>query len=101
MSKIKIAVALIAIAALALVVVGLVSAQIAPAPTSQSANPNTAATNGGFFGWIGRCFGYGTNQPYYGSNPYQAPQTPTNPSVPAPNQGNYGYGYGYGPCWAR
>lgn len=102
MSKTKIAIALVAIAALTLVVVGLASAQMAANQPYNTTNSNTAAPNGGFFGWIGRCFGI-RSQPYTGS-PYLAPQVPTNSSVPAPyqpNQGSYGYGYGYGPCWAR
>jgi hypothetical protein len=105
MSKTKIVIALVALAALALVAVGLVSAQ-AINQTVPSTAPNTAA-NGGFLGWIGQCFGFRTNQQYYGSTPYIAPQVPPiNSSAPAPYapyQGNngYGYGYGYGPCMGR
>jgi hypothetical protein len=98
MSKTKIVIALAAIAALALVIVGLASAQIAPNPTYLGTNPNTAAPNGGFFGWMGRCFGFGNSQSYGNQN--IAPQVPPSAgSVPAPNQGSYDYGYG--PCWAR
>lgn len=101
MSKTKIAITLVAIAALTLVAVGLVSAQITPTPTIPGATPNTASHNGDFFGWMGRCLGFGTNLQYYSSNPNVAPQAPSTPSVPAPDQGNNGYSYGYGPCWAR
>ncbi len=98
----KIVIALVAVAALTLVVVGLASAQIAADQTPVGATPNTASPNGGFFGWIGRCFGYGVNQPYYSSSPNTAQQAPqsdiSTPSPYAPYQGNYGYGYGYGPC---
>ena len=101
MNRTKIIVALVAVAALTLVVVGLASAQIGVNQTYTGATPSTAAPNGGFFGWIGSCFGLRSSQPYYGS-PYVAPQTPTNSSVPAPYQPYQGgYGYGYGPCWAR
>ncbi len=95
MSKTKIVIGLVAVVALALVIVGLASAQIAVNQTPVGVTPNTAAPNGGFFGWIGRCFGYGTNQGY--GNQYVAPQVPTDGSTPAPYQGAYGYGYGYGP----
>ena len=104
MQKTKIIIALVAVAALALVAVGLASAQIAANQTYTATNPNTAPNNG-FLGWIGNCFGYGTNQPYAGQN--VAPQAPTDSFTPepAPYQGGYsygyGYGYGYGPCWAR
>ena len=103
----KIVLALVAVAALTLVAVGLASAQIAANQTYTGTAPNTAApNNGGFFGWIGNCFGYAPAQSYYGSQNV-TPQAPTNSSAPEPyqpyqpNQGNYDYGYGYGPCWAR
>ena len=99
----KIVIALVAVAALTLVVVGLASAQITPNQIYPGTSPNTAVPNyGGFFGWIGNCFGYGVNQPYYSSSPNTAQQAPqsdiSTPSPYAPYQGNYGYGYGYGPC---
>jgi hypothetical protein len=98
MQKTKIVIALVAVAALTLVAVGLASAQIAANQTYTGTNPNN-----GLLGWIGNCFGYGTNQAY--GSQYVAPQPPTDSSVPAPYQGGYGngygYGYGYGPCWAR
>ena len=103
MNTTKIVIALVAVAAITLVAVGLASAQIAANQTYTGTTPNTPApNNGGFFGWIGQCFGYAANQPYLSSSPYTAPQAPqTDNSTPAPNapyQGNYGYGYGYGPC---
>jgi hypothetical protein len=107
MQRTKIAIALVAVAALTLVAVGLASAQLqANQPYNGTTSPNQAAPNTGFWGWLGNCFGYGTNQAYAGQ--YVAPQAPTDGSVPTPEpyqpyQGNYGYGYGYGygPCWAR
>jgi hypothetical protein len=107
MQKTKIAIALVAVAALTLVAVGLASAQIgANQPYTGTTSPNQAAPNNGFWGWLGNCFGYGTNQAY--ASQYAAPPAPTDGSVPTPEpyrpyQGSYGYGYGYGygPCWAR
>ena len=106
MQKTKIAIALVAVAALTLVAVGLASAQLqANQPYNGTTSPNQAAPNNGFWGWLGNCFGYATNQAYAGQ--YVAPPAPTDGSAPAPApyQGgyNYGYsyGYGYGPCWAR
>jgi len=105
MQRTKIVIALVAVAALTLVAVGLASAQLAANQAYTETAPNTAAPFNGFLGWIGNCFGYGSNQPYAGQ--YVAPQAPTDGSVPtpAPYQGGYrngyNYGYGYGPCWAR
>jgi len=105
MQKTKIVIALVAVAALTLVAVGLASAQMIADQPYATTNPNQAAPNTGFWGWLGNCFGYTTNQAYAGQ--YVAPQAPTEGSVPAPapyqgGYGNgYGYGYGYGPCWAR
>ncbi len=112
MQKTKIIIALVAIAALTLVAVGLASAQIAANQTYTSTNPdqNTGASNGGFFGWIGSCFGIRTNQPY--NYQYTAPPAATDNSTPAPSdtstqtpapyepyQPYQPYqGYGYGPC---
>jgi hypothetical protein len=109
MQKTKISIALIAVAALTLVAVGLASAQLqANQPYNGTTSPNQAAPNNGFWGWLGNCFGYGTNQAY--ASQYAAPPAPTDGSVPTPEpyrpyqpyQGSYGYGYGYGygPCWA-
>jgi len=58
MSKTKIVIALVAIAALTLVIVGLASAQIAESQTYAGTTPSSAASGGGFFGWMGRCFGF-------------------------------------------
>jgi len=60
--KTKLLIALVAVGAVGLVLVGLASAQIA-AYQSFTTNP-TDATNSGFWGWIGNCFGYTTNKPY-------------------------------------
>jgi hypothetical protein len=104
MKTTKIVIAVVAVAALALVAVGLASAQI----QANQTYTGTAPQNGGFFGWLGSCFGLGGNQAYYGTS-YQAPQGPVNATAPetyVPYQGGYyangyGYGYGYGSCWAR
>jgi hypothetical protein len=62
-----------------------------------------AAPRNDFWGWLGGCFGWGTNQPYNG---YQY-QVPANNTVappqtyapqPNPNQGYYPYRTGRG-CW--
>jgi hypothetical protein len=100
MNNTKIILALVAVAALALVVIGLVSAQVAATQNIPGATPSTTApNNAGFFGWIGRCFGYGA-APYFGAQGQVAPIIPTNPTtqnpyvnVP-PAQGYYGYGQG-------
>ncbi len=105
MNTTKIAIIIVAVAALTLVAIGLASAQIASNQTYTGTTPSTPApNNGGFFGWIGSCFGFAPAQPYYG-NPYIAPQAPTNSSTVAPyapyapyQGGYYGNGYGYGPC---
>jgi hypothetical protein len=97
MSKTKIVITLVAIAALTLVIVGLASAQVAASQTYAGSTPNSIASSGGFFGWMGRCLGFGNSQPYGKQN--IAPQAqPTTGTIPTPNQGVYGYGYGYGPC---
>jgi hypothetical protein len=103
MQKTKIVIALVAVSAIALVIVGLASAQITEyqnTTTNPTAAPNEVP-NPGFWGWVGRCFGFGASQIY--ANPYLAPvqPAPTNTSIPepaVPYQGGYGNGYGYGPC---
>jgi hypothetical protein len=95
MNTTKIVIATVAVVALALVAVGLASAQLQANQTYTGTTPS----NGGFFGWIGNCFGFGGNQPYYGTQ-YVAPQGPASTTAPepyAPYQGSY-YVYGYGPC---
>jgi hypothetical protein len=68
MQKTKVIIALVAVAVLTLTIVGLATAQI-------TANQPYTATgsNNGFWGWMGRCFGFTSNQPY--NNPYVAPPT--------------------------
>ncbi len=111
MQRTKLLIAAVAVAAIALVAMGLASAQLQANQTYTGVRPYQQAPNGGFFGWLGSCFGLAGNQPYYAA-PYQAPQGPVNATAPepytpyAPYQGGYygngyGYGYGYGPCWAR
>jgi len=103
MSKTKIGMVLVAVAALALVLVGLASAQVAATQNVTGATSNTAPNSGGVFGWIGRCFGYGTT-PYYGTQGQVAPSVPANTTVQSPYvntppvQGNYWYGRG---CMGR
>ena len=99
----KLIVALVLVGVLAVAVVGLVSAQIVTPITSVSATSSDGTPNGGFFGWVGRCFGFGRSQ-YYGAQApaCQAP-LPANITVTDPYTGqtaNYPgyYGYGYGGC---
>ena len=95
MQRTKIAIALVAVAALTLVAVGLASAQMIADQPYTTTNPNQAAPNNGFWGWLGNCFGYGTNQAYAGQ--YAVPQAPTDGTAPTPYQlyrGSYGYSYG-------
>jgi hypothetical protein len=63
----------------------------------------TTAPRNDFWGWLGECFGWGTNQPYNGyqyqtpsNNTTQPPQTYVPPAYP--NQGYYPYRTGRG-CW--
>ncbi len=97
----KLIVALVIVGVLAVAVVGLVSAQLA----TPTASPNGAAPNAtpadGFFGWVGRCFGFRNSQ-YYGTGApaVQAPLA-ANITVTDPNTGqttNYQGYYGYGGC---
>jgi hypothetical protein len=95
----KLIVALVIVGVLAIAVVGLVSAQIAT-PTPNGTSPNGAPA-GGFFGWVGRCFGLRGSQYYDTGTPaYRAP-LPANITVTDPNTGQtatyQGY-YGYGGC---
>jgi hypothetical protein len=103
MNNTKIIIALVAIAALTLAAVGFVAAQIAANQIYTNTNTGlrtTSPNDGGFWGWIGSCFGIRTSQPY--NYQYVAPPPVTNSSVPTPYQPyepyQGGYGYGYGPC---
>ncbi|MCL4429490.1 MAG: hypothetical protein M1167_01940, partial [Chloroflexi bacterium] len=62
--KTKIIIAIVALAAIALTIVGLASAQILANQTytNPGTTPNPAAPNNGFWGWIGSCFGFRSNQ---------------------------------------
>jgi hypothetical protein len=90
----KLIVALIIVGVLAVMVVGLVSAQTAT--TNPNGTSNGAAN--GFFGWMGRCFGFRGTQNYAaGTSAYQG--QPANITVTDPNtnqtttyQGTYGPG---------
>jgi hypothetical protein len=97
----KLVFALVAIGVLAVAVVGLVSAQIVTSNTTRNTTTPNAASNGGFFCWVGRCFGFGGPQAYRTQAPaYQTP-LPANITVTDPNTGQTttypGY-YGYGGC---
>ena len=93
----KLLAALIVAGILAIAVVGFVAAQVAT--TSPTPNGTSASANGGFFGWIGRCFGI-RGAPYYATT--QAPANQSQPitvTVTDPNtnttttyQGYPGYG---------
>jgi hypothetical protein len=101
MQKWKIIITLVTVVALTITLIGLASAQIGVYQNTTNANPNTA-TNNGFWGWIGNCFRFRSNQPTTGQN--IVPTSPSQPSstnsTPAsPNQGSYNYGVGR--CWAR
>jgi hypothetical protein len=98
MSKTKILIVAVAVTALALVAIGLASAQL---QVNQAYTRTSDPNDGGFLGWIGRCFGFGPQ--YYGTqaSAYQAP-LPPNITVTDPYtnqtttyQGYYGYGMPY------
>ena len=92
----KLIVALVIVGVLAVAVVGMVSAQIA---TSTPNGTTTGATNNGFFGWMGRCFGFRGAQSYgTGTSAYQG--QPLNITVTNPNTGTTTtyQSYGYGRC---
>jgi len=91
----KLIVALVIVGILVVAIVGLVSAQIAT--TKPNGTTNGATTNG-FFGWMGRCFGFrGAQYDGTGTSTYQG--LPANITVTNPNtnttttyQGYYGRG---------
>jgi hypothetical protein len=97
----KLIIALAIVGVLAVALVGLVSAQITIPSQNGTASGGTSIN--GFFGWVGRCFGYG-GAPYYGSQNSVVPNQPANATAPnpyantAPPQGYYSYGRG---CWGR
>ena len=92
----KLIVALVLVGVLAVTIVGLVSAQIVTS-NSNGTTTNSSPTNG-FFGWMGRCFGFrstqysGTQSPVYPNQPGNI--TVTNPytNTTTTYQGYYGYG---------
>ncbi len=91
----KLIAALVIVGVLAVVVVGLVSAQIATKAPNGTANSET--TNG-FFGWMGRCFGFRGAQ-YDGTETLVDQGLPSNITVTNPYtntttvyQGPSGYG---------
>jgi hypothetical protein len=91
----KLIVALVLVGVLAVAVVGLVSAQIATTAPNGTAN---GATTNGFFGWMGRCFGFrGAQNVGTGTSAYQG--QPANITITNPNTGTtttyQGY---YGRC---
>ena len=93
----KLLVALVIVGVLAVTVVGLVSAQIATSTPNGTAN---GATNTGFFGWVGRCFGFRGTQNYAtGTSAYQSQPANITVTNPYTNQTTTYQGYyGYGRC---
>jgi hypothetical protein len=82
MQKTKIAIALVALAAVALIAISLASAQIA---ATQTPNPTTGTAQiGGFWGWMGRCFGFGGAQ-YTATQAQTSGNQPLNITVTDPN----------------
>jgi|WetSurMetagenome_2_1015567.scaffolds.fasta_scaffold88126_2 hypothetical protein len=98
-TKLIVALTIIGVLA-ALAVVGLVSAQIATSTPSPNGTAVNGAQAGGFFGWVGRCFGlrgfqyYGTGTPAYQSQPANITVTDPNTGQTTTYQGYYGNGYG-------
>lgn len=92
----KLIVALIIVGVLAVAVVGMVSAQIA---TSTPNGTQAGATNNGFFGWMGRCFGLRGAQ-NYGTGTSVSQGQPLSITVTNPNTGTTTtyQSYGYGRC---
>lgn len=95
-------------AALAIAVIGVAYASYLNYNNNYQANtgtntPYAAPPRNDFWGWLGGCFGWGNNQPYY-DHQYQVPSnTTTQPPQPYapqpnPNQGYYPYGTPRG-CW--
>ena len=93
----KLIAALVIVGLLAIAVIGLASAQIVK--TAPNGTPNGATTNG-FFGWMGRCFGFRGAQ-YAGTETSANQGLPSNITVTNPNTGTttiyQGY-YGRGRC---
>ncbi len=78
----KVIVTLVIVGVLAIAVVGMVSAQIS---TSSPNGVVNGAVNRGFFGWMGRCFGFREAQYGTGTSTFQG--QPTNITVKNPNTG--------------
>ena len=96
----KLIVALVLVGVLAVFAVGLVSAQIAT--STPNGTTSNGASNGGFFGWVGRCFGFRGAQ-YYGTGASAYQGLPSSITVTNPSTGSTTtyQGYGYGPCIGR
>jgi hypothetical protein len=113
MKATKIFIALAATAAISLAVIGVAYGYYVNNQTGVNANSPYATTNtntgdGGFWGWLGGCFGWQSTQPYNNSYHYQ-PSVNDTAQPPAyvppqmyqpqkPNQNYYQSGYGRG-CW--
>ena len=110
--KTKIIIAITAFVALGVLATGIVLAHNQYPATPVYPN-GRYASNDGYYGWAGGCYGY--NQPYYQYPPNHEPDTteqPATPSTPeqpsqpgdyypprSPNQGYYTRSYGRG-CWS-
>jgi hypothetical protein len=96
----KLIIALVAVGILAVTLVGLAAAQLATTPAQNGTAPN-GAVNNGFFGWIGRCFGYGgtpytsTQTPATGNQPLNITVTDPNTNTTTSYQVQPGYGMPY------
>ena len=77
----KLIVALVGIGILAIALVGFVAAQAATTPPNGTVSGG--ASNTGFFGWMGRCFGFRNNQ-YYGTSSSTYQGLPANITVTNP-----------------
>ncbi|MCW4006948.1 MAG: hypothetical protein NWF04_10225 [Candidatus Bathyarchaeota archaeon] len=95
MQKWKTFAVLATIAALTITLVGFASAYVA-APVQDPNAPRPVASDDGFWGWIGNCFGFNSGHPHGYGYVYQTGNgTVVTPSYPS-QDGYYPYGHG---CW--
>jgi hypothetical protein len=106
MKATKIFIVLAATAAIALAVMGVAYGYYASNQVDVN-DSSPSAADGGFWGWLGGCFGFAHGEAYGYQHPpagdstvqppaYGAPQYPYQPQNP--DQDYYQYGYGHG-CW--
>jgi hypothetical protein len=104
MKATKIFIVLAATAAIALAVMGVVYGYYASNQVDVN-DSSPSAADGGFWGWLGGCFGFAHGEAYGYQHPpagdstvqppvYGAPQYPYQPQNP--DQDYYQYGYGHG-----